>query len=242
MGTVFSFDVRSRGDLSAPMDEAVALLRRADGMFSTYRPDSAICLLGAGDLTLDDCPDEVKEVSRLCTHAARETSGFFDPRWHGRFDPTGLVKGWAIDRATAMLLDAGAFAVCINGGGDVRAVGGPAVGRPWRVGVAHPLVADAYVTVVEGIDMAVATSGTAERGAHVVNPLTGLPATELSSVTVVGRDLALVDAYATAALAMGSAAISWADDRPEIDAFAVTADGLASWTAGFPAIGLVPCP
>ncbi len=52
-------------------------------------------------------------------------------------------------------------------------------------------------------DAAVATSGRYERGDHVIDPRSGLPARGLTSVTVVGPDLALADAYATAALVLG---------------------------------------
>ena len=58
--------------------------------------------------------------------------------------------------------------------------------------------------MVTGRDFAVATSGVAERGSHIIDPHTGQPATELASVTVVGSGLTLTDAYATAAFAMGA--------------------------------------
>src|SRR5450759_1820513 len=127
----------------------------------------------------------------------------------GRLDPSGVVKGWAIERASDILRAGGSANHAVNGGGDIQLAGEAAPGQPWRVGIAHPHQPGELVTVVSGRDIAVATSGTAERGDHIVNPVTGRPATELASITLVGRDLTTVDAYATAAAAMGNAAREW---------------------------------
>lgn len=82
--------------------------------------------------------------------------------------------------------------------------------------------------VLAGSDLAVATSGTYERGFHVVNPRTGSPAQDLVSVTVVGRDLADADAYATAAVAMGRAALAWLPTLRGYEAAVVFEDGRRS--------------
>ena len=82
--------------------------------------------------------------------------------------------------------------------------------------------------------MAVATSGIAERGLHVVNPRTSRPADALASVTVVGPDLTFADAYATAALAMGLDAPEWLSTLPEHEAYVIDAGGHVWWTGGFP--------
>ncbi len=112
--------------------------------------------------------------------------------------------------------------------------GEPEPGRAWQVGIAHPLRAQAPSPLsVLGRNLAVATSGTAERGLHVVDPHTGRPADALASVTVVGADLAVTDAYATAALAMGLDAPAWLADLADHEAFVVDAGGHAWWTDGF---------
>src|SRR5258708_6457494 len=112
-------------------------------------------------------------------------------------------QGWAVEVASEMLVRAGVADHCVNAGGDARTRGRPEAGRPWCCGIAHPLVHDALCAVIELGEGAVATSGIAERGAHVVDPHTGRAALDLASVTVVGGDLSVADAYATAALAMG---------------------------------------
>jgi thiamine biosynthesis lipoprotein len=79
----------------------------------------------------------------------------------------------------------------------------------------------------------VATSGTAERGAHIVNPHTGRPAAELASVTVAGPRLTSADAYATAAFAMGPGAREWVETLDGYEALAITPDGARWQTSGF---------
>ena len=82
---------------------------------------------------------------------------------------------------------------------------------------------------------AVATSATYERGAHIIDPRTGQPTTELASVTVVGPDLTTVDAYATAIFVMGLPGLEWLARHPGYDAMAITHDARVHSTPGFSA-------
>lgn len=229
MGTVFSFDVRSRGVDEAAIDDAIRWLHWVDATFSTYRPDSAVSRLARGECTLGECPPEVAEVFDACSRLAGETDGYFSLYPAGALDPSGLVKGWAIERASDLLVAAGSTSHCVNGGGDVQCVGDVAEGQPWRVGIADPLRRGELAAVVIGSGLAVATSGTAERGAHVLDPHTGQPPDELASITLVGHRLGVTDAYATAAFAMGSAARTWVEALPDHQAFAVRRDG-TTWS------------
>ncbi|MER7505199.1 FAD:protein FMN transferase [Nonomuraea pusilla] len=235
MGTVFSFDIRDGEpeEAARALGEAVAWLHRVDAVFSTYRPDSPVSRLGRGEIGLAACPPEVAEVLALCEEAERATGGYFTARPGGALDPSGLVKGWAIERASALLDAAGLRRHSVNGGGDVQLGDRPAPGRPWRVGIAHPLRPGAVATVVAGGGLAVATSGVAERGAHIVDPHTGAPAAALASLTLVGSRLTAVDAYATAAFAMGGAARDWVEAADGLEAFAMTPTGETWQTTGF---------
>ncbi|MGC0417337.1 FAD:protein FMN transferase [Embleya sp. AB8] len=235
MGTVFSFDIRDRPttDLREALDRAVTWLHRVDRVFSTYRPDSAISRLDRGEITLADCPPEVAVVLDLCAEVGDLSGGWFSPRPAGRLDPSGLVKGWAIEHAARLLADAGARNTCVNGGGDVRVHGEPEPGEPWRVGVAHPLREGELCTVVQGRELAIATSGVAERGCHILDPHTGRAARGPASVTVIGADLTRVDAYATAAFAMGDSAQAWIERLTDYEAFAVVAVDRTWATSGF---------
>jgi FAD:protein FMN transferase len=143
------------------------------------------------------------------------------------------VKGWAVDGAAERLTAAGATRFCINAGGDVVARGRPAPDRLWRVGVRHPEALDQLAAVVAVEDLAVATSGEYERGAHIVDPHTGRPPSGLLSVTVVGPELATADAYATAAFAMGADGPTWTATLSGYEAMCITADHRVLSTPAF---------
>ncbi|MFJ8475157.1 FAD:protein FMN transferase [Kitasatospora sp. NPDC094011] len=234
MGTVFSIAVRDPGpDTPAALRRIAERLHRIDAVFSTYRPDSEISRLDRGELALADCDPEVRTVLDACREVAAETDGYFTERPGGRLDPSGWVKGWAVEEAARLLHAAGARQFCVNGGGDVQTAGGP-----WRIGIAHPGQPDRLSAVLAGHDLAVATSGTAERGAHILDPHTGRTAHGLASLTLVaapGTGIARTDAWATAAFAMGpDRALAWVARRPGVEALAVLPDGSKRWTSGLP--------
>ena len=233
MGTVVSFDVPDWAD--QVLGRAVQWLRWVDATFSPYRDDSDVSRFGHGSVTLAECAPELAEVLAACADVAALSGGYFTTRPGGRFDPSGYVKGWAIERAAAMVTAAGSAEHSVNGGGDVQCVGDHGPGQPWRVGIAHPLRPGSLALVVTGQDFAVATSGVAERGPHIINPHTGQPASGLVSITVVGARLAATDAYATAAFAMGPAARDWVESLDGYEAFAVTPGGQTWHTSGFAA-------
>jgi thiamine biosynthesis lipoprotein len=204
MGMPVAVEVRA-GELAAgALDRVFAWLRFVDATFSPYRPDSEVRRLDRGELALDDVHPLVREVLARCERLRVVTGGYFDARARGPLDPCGLVKGWSVDRAGELLAAAGGRRFCIDAGGDVLVRGGP-----WRVGVRHPHRPDRLAAVLSLTDAAVATSGAYERGDHIVDPLTRRPARGALSVTVLGRRLATVDAYATAAFAMGERGPAW---------------------------------
>src|SRR6202022_4200902 len=89
-------------------------------------------------LALADCAPELAEVLAACAEVSTLSGGYFTTRPGGRFDPSGYVKGWAIERAAAMLTAAGSAEHSVNGGGDIQCVGDRGPGHPWRVGIADP--------------------------------------------------------------------------------------------------------
>ena len=199
-------------DVEAVVAAAYAELRAVDALFSTWRADSQVSQLRRGERSLDACDPLVREVADLCDEARTRTAGAFsawlpDAGGEVRFDPTGLVKGWAADRAAAVLEQAEGHAYCLNAGGDVVVGGRDADdtgaqagdgGRCWRVGIEDPRDRSRIAEVVELSRGAVATSGTAARGNHLVDPVTGRAVTGDGSVSVVGSTLMWADVWATA--------------------------------------------
>lgn len=250
MGTVFSFAV-----CGAPVevadeaiDDAMLLLRRLDAAWSPFRDDSLVSRLRRDETVTaeDDDPDGtlgLEEVLARCELAVVLTHGAFDP-WllPGGFDPSGVVKGWAVDRAAEVLRCHGLRDVAVGGGGDV-AVRGNALGDPvrgWRVGVRDPADAGRLVATTTLRDRgAIATSGVYERGRHVLDPRTGRTAPgDLVGLSVLGPSLAWADVIATAVLAEGRVDVPWLAGMPDYRVLAVDADGQLSGSA-LPQVELV---
>ncbi len=228
MGTVISL-VAPDGDAdSVAADRAFAWLHEVDRRFSPFRPDSEVSLLSSQSaLVRGGISADMAEVLELCEIVEALSDGAFDIRRHrpdGAPDPTGIVKGWAVDRAGTILEAAGVTRFCLAAGGDVLARGGRAPGVPWHIGIAHPRVPGATALVLEAEDLAVATSGITERGEHIIDGRTRRVARELLTLSVAGPELGRADAYATAAFAMGRDGLRWVESLPGYAACATTPD------------------
>lgn len=213
MGTQASLHLRGRRiDSAAGVEPAVAAvfghLRAVDELFSTYRPDSQVSAFRRGELPHVEWHPWLTEVVALCDEARDRTDGYFDAWLPGGFDPSGLVKGWATERATAHLTGLCGFDHYLNVGGDIAARVGVTTAPPWRVGVEDPADPTAFLAILELRTGAVATSGTAARGSHIVDPHTGTHPRGLLAVTVTGPTLLWADVFATAAFARGGADVA----------------------------------
>jgi thiamine biosynthesis lipoprotein len=242
MGMAVSFDLCGpvKASTRGALDDVIGWLHHVDATFSTYRDDSQISRLGRGEIPLTGVTDEVQNVLRTCLDLSRSTAGIFDvfsiPAPNGTtLDPSGYVKGWSIECAAGMFIDAGLTDFCINAGGDVAVRGQPSSDEPWRIGIRHPDFADRLATYVDLCGTwAIATSATYERGAHILDPRSGLAVTDLASATVLGHELGTVDAFATTVFVMGTDGLDWIEDLDGFEAYIITHDGIASWTSGFP--------
>ena len=233
MGTVFSLDQRGPDVDDAVVERAFAVIRAADQRFSPYLDTSELSRVVRGELEEGAASGEFRHVMALADDLCRTSGGAFDARRHradGRLDPSGLVKGWAAEAAARVLDEGGVTDYCLNAGGDVLARGGARQSRPWRVGIRHPADPAAVVAVVDARDLAVATSGAYERGAHIVHPRGNRTPASWWSVTVVGPSLTYADAYATAVFAMGPSGLAWVDRHPGYGAYCIAPDGIATWT------------
>lgn len=238
MGTVVSFDIRDDDDPTDALEDAVAWLHEVERRFSPYLPDSEISRIGDGVLAEADAHPDVREVLAMTDVLAVESGGAFDARrWRsdGRLDPSGFVKGWAIQVAADRLVAAGVCAFAINGGGDLVVRGGSGPAADWRIGVRHPDRPDKVAAVLAVRDMAVATSASYERGAHIRDPRDGLAPGGVRSMTILGPSLTWADAYATTAYVMGLGGLDWVAAHDGYAALAITWDDRVRWTAGMDA-------
>ncbi len=234
MGMPVSLALRGRHHDDAAADRAWAAaleqLHEVDRVFSTYRADSWVSRLDRGEVTLADCPPSVAEVLALGEQARVQSAGAFDvhrPDAAGRrvLDPSGVVKGWAVQRAAAAFDGLDLTDVCLSAGGDMvcrtRAPGSPG----WRIGIEDPADPSRVVAVVPVIDGTVATSAATHRGGHVTHGRTGAVPSRVASVTVVGPDLTWADIDATAAFALDGEALRWLRTRSGRHGLVVGTDG-----------------
>ncbi len=207
-----------RRGIGEALRDAVAELRAIDLTYGPARPESLVSRLRRGEISPESYPPLADLVDR-CAAMRAATDGWFDA-WAvpGGLGPGGLLGGWAVERAAARLRAAGIHDYAVLTGADLAVRGYAAHGGPWRVAVHHPTDRRRAPLVLEMTAGAVGTSGVTGRRGHVVDPHTGEPADRFTAATVIGPDLAVADAYATALYAAGPAGLAWfrggSDYRP----------------------------
>ncbi|MER7441119.1 FAD:protein FMN transferase [Micromonospora avicenniae] len=198
-----------RRGVGEALRDAVAELRAIDLTYGPTRPDSLVSRLRRGEISPESYAPLADLVDR-CAAMRAATDGWFDA-WAvpGGFDPGGLLGGWAVERAAARLRANGVHDYAVVCGADLVVRGHAPHGGPWRIAVHHPIEHDRPPLVLEMTAGAIGTSGVSGRQGHVVDPHTGQPADQLLAATVVGPDLTVADAYATALYAAGPAGLAW---------------------------------
>ena len=233
MGMPITVEILDAHVIVPVIDAVFDFFAQVDETFSTYKETSEVSRLNRGEIDLMDCSAVVHEVLTLCEMTRRDTNGYFNASRHGMVDPSGVVKGWAIQQASDRLRRDGWRDFYIDAGGDVQACG-LKDGRPWRVGIRNPFRHEEIVKVLSLSDLGVATSGTAVRGQHIYDPFrAGTPLTEIASLTVIAPNVFDADRFATAAFAMGREGIAFIGRLEGFEGYMIDADGIATYTAGF---------
>ena len=217
-GTVVALELyeesKSTSEIETVSKEAVSFLHEIDRDFSTFKVDSEISQIRRSELKIENASARVQLIWKLCEEARDLTEGAFDP-WHARlggFDPSGYVKGWAADQIANKAVAAGISHVHINAGGDITLRGGMLTSngeKPWMIGIQHPEKKNAIATALPIKNGAVASSGTYERGAHIIDPANGLIAIGARATSVFGPDGGIADALATALVVSGREGARW---------------------------------
>jgi thiamine biosynthesis lipoprotein len=150
MGMPVSFHVRGPrarldgSEAASAVRRGIADLHRTEEIFSLYRAGSQINQLRRGELTAAEGDRWVREVIDLCDQAREQTRGAFDanlPDADGvrRFNPTGLVKGWAVERVThALWTELPDHDVLVNAGGDIAVRCHRTDTPDWVLGIEDP--------------------------------------------------------------------------------------------------------
>ena len=235
MGMPITIDVVGSGDDEATIEATFAYFDGVDRRFSTYKDDSEISAINQGRLGEKDYSDEMREILALAEQTRRETDGYFDIRTAaGTLDPSGVVKGWAIRNAAALVARSGARDYYVDAGGDIQASGRNPEGKEWRVGIRNPFDQAQIIKVVEPRGKGIATSGTYVRGQHIYDPHSrGTTIDDIVALTVIGPDVLEADRFATAAFAMGRNGIGFIEQMPGFEGYLVDNNRRATFTSGF---------
>jgi thiamine biosynthesis lipoprotein len=216
-------------------DEIFFYFDQIEKKFSIYKQDSEISLINKGMITPEEYSPEMQEVLLLSEETKKATNGYFDIAWSdGLYDPSGLVKGWAIYRAAQMLKHKGYVNFYVDAGGDVQVYGQNSHNQHWRVGIQNPFQPQEIIKVVALSDAGMATSGTYVRGQHIYNPhQKEQPILDIVSLTVIGKNVYDADRFATAAFAMGKKGIEFIEQLPDLEGYMVDRQGTATMTSNF---------
>ena len=215
-------------------DSAYNYFEYVDEKFSTYKENSEISKINRGELSLEEASYDMQTIFALAEQTRDETEGFFDIKHTGQYDPSGLVKGWAIFNAAKILFVRGCKNFYVEAGGDVQVYGKNDQGKDWRIGIRNPFNEQEIVKAVAVSNQGMATSGTCVRGQHIYNPHDEKRVlSDVMSITVIGPDIYEADRFATAAFAMGKDGIHFIDRLEGFEGYMIDKDKMGNFTSGF---------
>jgi thiamine biosynthesis lipoprotein len=232
MGMPISVVIEDEAADEAAFKKVRDYFRYVDKKYSPYKRSSEVSKINAG-LPEAEWSPEMRSILLLCQETKEQTHGYFDAYHEGKLDPSGLVKGWAVNNAANMLRSSGYKNFYVEAGGDIQVSGRNADGQSWSVGIRNPLNQNEVVKVVRVTAEGVATSGIYIRGQHIYDPHGDKEIKDVASLTVIGPNIYDADRFATAAFAMGKPGIRFIESLPGYEAYMITSDRQATLTSGF---------
>jgi thiamine biosynthesis lipoprotein len=217
------------------LEEIFSYFIAVDKQFSTYKNNSEIMRINRGEITKNNYSKEMLEIMNLAEKTKNETLGYFDiKKPNGILDPSGVVKGWAIQNAAEILLRNGYRNFYIDAGGDIQSYGLNSEGKEWSIGIRNPFDVENITKVLYTKGKGIATSGSYIRGQHIYNPhKPEKKLQDLVSLTVIGSNVLEADRFATAAFAMGKDGINFIEQLPGFEGYAIDSSGIATMTSNF---------
>lgn len=217
---------------SESIEEVFSFFAYVDKTYSPFIESSIVSRISRGEIGEPEYSDELSEIMAIAKRTKRATGGYFDV-WHkGIFDPSGIVKGWAIAKAAEIL---GKYTrnFYIEAGGDIQVGGLNDAGGPWQIGIRNPFERHQNIKVVALKNSAIATSGTAIRGQHIYDPIDNKKLDDIASISVIAPNIIDADRMATAAFAMGAKGIYFIEQLDGYEACAVMHDKTTITTTGW---------
>lgn len=234
MGMPITVEIVDRLATNDALEKIFSYFNYIDEKFSTYKNNSEIMLINCGKIKEAEASEDMREVLTLSEETRLATDGYFNiKKFDGSYDPSGLVKGWAIKKASDILIKDGWQNFYIDAGGDIQVGGRNADGQKWSVGIRNPFNREENVKIVYIENQGIATSGTYIRGQHIYNPHQAGPLKEIVSLTVIGPNIYEADRFATAAFAMGPKGIYFIENLAGFEGYMVAKNGQATETTGF---------
>ncbi|MFC6176334.1 FAD:protein FMN transferase [Companilactobacillus huachuanensis] len=175
-----------------------------DRDFSPFRTDSLVSKYQRGDRNPILDSNDFQIVYGQAILAEQMTDKIFTPYFDGKFDPTGLVKGWAIEQTfdkylTPLLDDPKIEGISLNGGGDIKFATKVNSEFCWGIGIEDPDNLQRILATYYLKNGAIATSGDSKRGEHIVRQIPN----KIEQVTVVDKSLVTADIWATVGVSAG---------------------------------------
>jgi thiamine biosynthesis lipoprotein len=226
-------EIVSDKDVSDLFDRVYAFFAEVDSNYSPFKTDSMVARVNRRELAPTAAGDEMLSLLSLADLTRQQTGGYFNVWRDGRFDPSGIVKGWAIYQAATIIREAGFTDFDVDAGGDIQIYGCNPQAERWRVGICNPFDPTQVVKTLAVTDCGVATSGLYQRGRHIYNPHAADDLLDdIVSLTVVGPNVFEADRFVTAAFAMGRAGIAFIESRPGFEGYMIDHDGIATLSSG----------
>ncbi len=233
MSMPVTIQVADRDIKEEDINEVFSYFHYIDKKFSTYKKDSEISQINRGELKESDYSKEMKNILFLCEKTKQETNGFFDINNKGILDPSGVVKGYAINEGAKKLLKKGYKNIYVEIAGDIQVYGKDEKGKEWKIGIQNPFNIKEIIKIVKLSDKGIATSGNYIRGGHIYNPKNKDNVGEIVSVTVIGPNVYEADRFATAIFAMGEKGLDFIVTLKGFESYIIRRDKQAVYTEGF---------
>lgn len=231
-------DIVDKNSSQNDIEEIFSYFSNVEEIFSPFKENSETCRFNRGEINKDELSDEMREVMELSEKTKNETDGYFNIEiGDGKINPVGLVKGWAIYKASQILLEKGYKNFYLDIGGDIQVRGLNHENKKWSLGIRNPFSDEPGKEIVKVVylsNQGIATSGNYVRGNHIYNPKNQTdPLNELVSFSVIGPNVYEADRFATAAFAMGKQGIYFIEKMPGFEGFMIETNGMSTATSGF---------
>lgn len=229
-------DEKNAATIKKIIDEIKIFLRDVESELSPFLPQSEISKINSGQIKIADASARAQHILNLCDETKKLSGGYFDIKKNNKMrniDPCGLVKGWVISQSAMILKRRGFNNFLVEISGDMQTSGRPKNKKFWAIGIRDPFEKNRIIKILNLSDQGIATSGTAEKGCHIYNPVDNKTENDLISLTAVSPSVFDADRFATAAFAMGRRGLNFLENKKGLEGYAIFKNQTAAFTSGF---------